>query len=284
VIDRPVIDRPVIDRPVIDRPVIDRPVIDRPVIDRPVIVGMVAGGAALGQSGAVHDDEPHHRPARTRRRVAPWVQRLASPVGLVMAGLCLLLPFMSASCASQEPQAPQWQVTYTGVDVIAGGRPEVAFTADAGQTPINTLDDAEVRRLLGGPPTSLPPQPVALVAAALMVAALAATALPSRTWRLTGTAGLALAAAIVLWGATVLARRDATDAVAAVLSQVGDHSGPPMTVPELHEWDSYGPISKMFHYTYGLWVAIAVLSAVGVANTVGAGRDPRHNHDGPAES
>ena len=47
------------------------------------------------------------------------------------------------------------------------------------------------------------------LAVALMVAALAATALPSRIWRAAATAGLALAAAIVLSGATILARQDA---------------------------------------------------------------------------
>lgn len=186
-----------------------------------------------------------------------------------MAGLCLLLPFMSASCASEGPPSVQWGVTYTGVDVVGGGRPEVAFTDDADRKPIHALDDVEVRGLLGEPAPSLPPQPLAWLAVALMVAALAATALPSRTWRRTFTGGLAVAAAIVLFGATVLARRDATDAVATVLNQI---AAPPSATPP-REGENYDQVRDMFRYGYGLWIAIAVLAAVGLANTAGAGRE-----------
>ena len=213
----------------------------------------------------------------------PLARRLASPAGLILAGLCLLLPFMSASCATAGQPSQQWRVTYTGVDVVTGGSPEVAYTDDADQEPIHTLDDVEVRRLLGTSATPLPPQPLALLAAALMAAALAATALPSRTWRMTATAGLALAAAVVLWGATMLARHDATDAVASVISQVfAAPSAPPPTVPQVREWENYGQVRDTFRYGYGFWIAIAALSAVGVASTVGVFRDPVYDRDSPA--
>lgn len=216
-------------------------------------------------------DQLPRRPAQTRRRVA----RLASPAGLIMAGLCLLLPFLSASCGSEERPRVQWQVTYTGIDVLTGGRPQVAFTDDADREPIHPLDDAGVRRLLGSRPAPLPPQPVAWLAAALMAAALAATALRSRIWRTTATAGLALAAAVVLWGATTLARHDATDAVAAVLSRLAAApSAPPPTVPQLRQWDHYRQVQDTFRDEYGFWIALAALSAVGAANTVGAGWRP----------
>ena len=202
--------------------------------------------------------------------------RLASPAGLILAGLCLLLPFMSASCASEERPRLQWEVTYTGADVVTGGRPDVAFTSDADQEPIHRLDDAEVRELLGTLPGPLPPQPLAWLAVALMAATLAATAWPSHTWRMTATAGLALASAVVLGGATVLARRDATDAVAAVLSRFGTSSDEsPSAVAELREWHRYAEVSDMFHYSYGFWIAVAALAAVGAANTVAVIRDPR---------
>jgi hypothetical protein len=207
----------------------------------------------------------------SRRRMTPRTRRLAGPAGLIMAGLCLLLPFMSASCAAPGPPRVQWQVTYTGVDVLTGGRPAVAFTEDADREPMHDLDDAEIRRVLGAPPTPLPPQPTAWLAAALMVAALAATALPSRLWRRTATAGLSIAAAIVLVGATILARRDATDAVAAVLIGV---AAPPPSMSDIRAWESYGEVRDTFRYLYGFWLAVAALSAVGVANTVGALRKP----------
>ncbi|MEU8238401.1 hypothetical protein AB0C07_09160 [Actinoplanes missouriensis] len=209
----------------------------------------------------MRDDELYQPPAPTRRSMVPRTRRLLSPAGLIMAGLCLLLPFMSASCESGQQQV-RWRVTYTGVDVIAGGKPAVAFTDDVIRRPMRTLDAEEERRLLGTSPTPLPPQPVAWMAVALMTAALAATALPSRYWRATATAGLALPAAVLLVGATMLARRDATDAVAAVLSRT--------TSPEVRRWEHYGQVSDMFGYTYGLWIAVGTLSAVGVVNLVGA--------------
>ncbi|MEU4562712.1 hypothetical protein AB0F72_30410 [Actinoplanes sp. NPDC023936] len=216
------------------------------------------------------------RPGPVRRPVA----RLASPAGLVLAGLCLLLPFLSASCESAQTPV-RWQVTYTGVDIFTGGRPEVAFTGDAGREPIRRLDDAEAERVLGAPPEPLPPQPVAWVAVTLMAAALAAAvAVPSRRWRAAATAGLALAAAVVLAGATTLARRDAADAVAAVVSKVVTSSGP--SVPELRRWEHYDQVSDLFSYGYGFWLAIVALSAVGVAGIVGVLRDPAGERDEPA--
>ncbi|MBM2615842.1 hypothetical protein JIG36_09770 [Actinoplanes sp. LDG1-06] len=194
-----------------------------------------------------------------------WSRRLLSPAGLVLAGLCLLLPFLSASCASEGPPRVQWRVTYTGADIVAGGRPDVAFTGDADREPIHDLDGGEMKRVLGGPPAALPAQPVAWLAAALMVAALAATALRSRAWRTSLTGGLALAAAVVLWGAAVLARRDAVDAVTAVLSQVTG-SRP----PDERAGDTYEQVRALFHFTYGLWLALSVLATVGVASTVAA--------------
>lgn len=189
-------------------------------------------------------------------------------MGLVLAGLCLLLPFLSASCAAEEPPRVQWRVTYSGVDVLTGGRPEVAFTDDADREPIHRLDDAEAVRVLGAPPTSLPAQPVAWLAVALLVAALAATALPSRSGRRTATAGLAVAAAVVLWGATALARQDATEAVSAVLSRLTTSSTAPAPTGSDHH--------VQVRYAYGTWLALASLGAVGVANTVGALRRPRN--------
>jgi hypothetical protein len=237
----------------------------------------------MGQSGAVHDDDSHRRPAQTGLGVAPLARRLASPVGLLMAGLCLLLPFMSASCATEERAPVQWRVTYTGVDVITSGSPDVDFTADADREPIHRLDDVEVRQLLGTSSAPLPPQPLGWLAAALMTAALAATALATRTWRTTFTAGLAFAAAVVLSGATILARHDATDALAAVMSQFNaTSSAPPPTVPQVRAWGSYGEIRDMFRYEYGFWIAVVALFVVGVANTVGVVRDPAHDRDRPA--
>lgn len=194
----------------------------------------------------------------------------ASPAVLILAALCLVLPFLSASCTSEQ-QSVHWRVTYTGVDVIAGGRPDVDFTDDVNREPMHRLDDAEARQVLGEPPASLPAQPLGLLAVALMAVALAASALRSRLWCHTAVAGLSLAAAILLWGATVLARNDATDALAAVASQL---ASPPPASPDLRSWEQYDQLRETFRYLYGFWLALAALATVAVANVVGLVRDP----------
>jgi hypothetical protein len=177
--------------------------------------------------------DAHREPVRQWRRAAPLPRRLSSPGGIVLAGLCLLLPFMSASCGVEQRSGVQWQATYSGVDVLTGGRPRIALTHDAAQEPIHVLDDAELRREIGQPPPPLPAQPLAWLAVAVMAAALATTALPAPRWRVTATAGLTLAAVVLLWGATMLARQDVTDAVAAVLSRTTatPSQPPPIVAP-----------------------------------------------------
>ncbi len=201
-----------------------------------------------------------------------------------MAGFCLLLPFMSASCESEQSPV-HWRVTYTGADILTGGRPDIAFTDDVGRRPVHRLDDAGERQVLGEPPPPLPRRPMAWLAAALMTAALAGTALPSRNWRATGTAGLAIPAAVVLFGATMLARRDATDAVATVLSRVTTPASTPApTVSELRGWEHYGQVGDLLSYEYGFWIAITALSAVGVGNLVQVVRHPARTADGPSSA
>jgi hypothetical protein len=232
----------------------------------------------------VQADDSDHRLAQPHRRTAPLVRRLGSPAGIILAGLCMLLPFISASCGTEQRSGAQWRVTYTGVDVLARRRPTVAFTDDATKQPMHTLDDTELRRLLGKPPPPLPPQPLAWLAVALMATALAATTLPAPRWRITGTAGLTLAAGVLLWGATMFALQDAKDAMVRELGQSNmSPSKPPPTVRDLRNWEQDNPKARdLVHYEYGLWIAIATLSAVGVANTLRVLRDPIYGRNGPA--
>jgi hypothetical protein len=207
---------------------------------------------------------------------AGLLRRLGSPAGIILAGLCLLLPFLSASCSTEERSGVQWRATYTGVDILARGRPTIAYTDDAARQPIHTVDDAELHQVLGDPPPTLPPQPLAWLAVALMAAALVATALSAPRWRVTASAGLSLAAVVLLWGATMLARHDALDVVVKEIIRTDTPlSAPAATVDELRKWEQDQPkVGDLVRYDYGFWIAIAALSAVGVANTVRVLRDP----------
>lgn len=223
----------------------------------------------------VQIDEPPRARVRTRGRVT----RLTSPVGLILAGLCLLLPFMSASCTSDRTPREQWRITYTGTDLLTGGPPVVAYTDDAARTPIRDLDAAEAAEMAGALPASLPRQPLAWLAVALMALALAAAVVPSPTWRTTATAGLAIAAAVLLFGATMLARQDATDTLVTLSDGLTTSRAREVPDPQARQGALRDEIGATFRYGYGLWTALAALAAVGLANLVRVLRDPIYDRD-----
>ena len=223
----------------------------------------------------MHIDESPPARVRTRGRIT----RLTSPVGLILAGLCLLLPFLSASCTSDETPRVQWRITYTGADLLTGGAPVVASSDDAGRTPIRDLDDAEMAEIGGAEAASLPRQPLAWLAVALMVLALAAAVVPSPIWRTTATAGLAIAAAVLLFGATMLARQDATDTLVTLSDGLTNSRVREVPDTPARQGARHDQIESTFRYGYGLWTAIAALAAVGLANLVRVLRDPIDDRD-----
>jgi hypothetical protein len=87
--------------------------------------------------------------------------RLLSPTGLVLAGLCFSLPFVTVACDTPGGfgrAAPGGSTTYTGFNLALGTQPSV--TAD------------KVRPVPAGEPSDdLPPQPAAAVVLVLVVAA-----------------------------------------------------------------------------------------------------------------
>ncbi len=179
--------------------------------------------------------------------------------GLVLAGLCLLLPFVTGSCTAPEQPRMQWKITWTDLGLLAGGRPDLDFTQDSDKEPMRRLDAEGVRDLMGTPtPPTVPPQPVAWLAVTLMLASLAASAAPSRIWRPALTAGFAVAAVIVLTGATLLARSAAVDTVATAIGRI-----PPGRDPRA--WEHYNLLNDSFSLAYGHWLAILTLSLVAMA-------------------
>jgi len=91
-------------------------------------------------------------PAARLRDVKKWLR----PSGFVLAGLFLLMPFIAVSCDTPGGfgrAAPGGTSTYTGIDLMSGGSPEV--TAD---------------KIREGADEKLDPQPLAMAAAVLIIA------------------------------------------------------------------------------------------------------------------
>jgi hypothetical protein len=87
--------------------------------------------------------------------------RALSPITLVLAGLCFLLPFVTVSCGTPGGfgrSAPGGSPAYTGVDLVVGGAPDVS--------------PERLRPLPAGEADELPPQPAAAMVLVLVVAAI----------------------------------------------------------------------------------------------------------------
>lgn len=206
------------------------------------------------------------------RSAVPVLRRLASPAGLVLAALCLGLPFVTGACTGEPPPdvpgaRQQWRVTYTGLDVVAGGRPDVQWADQNSRGQLRRLDEAGVVALTGQPASPLRPQPLAWLAVALIAAGLGAAALRGPRRRAVVIATAALVSIVAIYGASLLAREQAIDDVARVLQRATPSAGEPdeELVGEYREF-----IHDRFQLDYGLWVTMGLLITVGLANAAGA--------------
>ncbi|GIJ54959.1 hypothetical protein [Virgisporangium aurantiacum] len=220
--------------------------------------------------------------ASRRRRGRDGVRRFGSPVGLAGVLLCVLLPFLSASCSGDEATGADaaelrktWRVTWTGTDILTGGRPDVAWADDA-TSPPRRLSDAEVVDLLGDRPSPLRPQPFGWAALVLVVAALAVAASGVTRRRAAITAGLALTGGLALLAATLLAREQATELVAEVLRRGVTGSDPSAAGEPIRSWEYYPGVRDLFRFGIGFWLATGGLALVGMTNVALAvpGRSP----------
>ena len=196
----------------------------------------------------------------------------------MLAGLCVLLPFVTASCSTAQSPSEHLQVTYTGVDLLTGGKPDVTVIVRSGRRPGGQVSrPTDAQNLASAVIGPVPPQPLVWVALVLMVAAALAAAVPARLPRATITAGLALAAAVILAGAAYLARTHIADSTTANVIALGRPSRlPPPTTAEIRGYENYQRIRDAFHYGYGVWAALTALSFVGLANGAAlVGRRPR---------
>jgi hypothetical protein len=216
------------------------------------------------------------------------VRRLASPTGFALAGLCLLLPFVTGSCSNDRPEYPEaqgefWRVTYTGVDLLTGGRPAIAWNESQRPGGLRQLDEAGLIHLLGELPAPLRPQPLAWLALALIAIAVVSTAVWWRTrWSGIVAATAAMGAAIALYAAALRARDHGVDMTASIFQDIAEYAAARRT--PVREWGHYPLVRDQFHLDYGLWVAVGLLLAVGgitlgLAVTQRASAGPRRHRD-----
>jgi hypothetical protein len=207
-----------------------------------------------------------------RRPVARLpVRRLATPTGFGLVALCLLLPVVTASCSGAEIEVPEsqsqrWRVSHTGVDLLTGGQPDVAWDDGYSQRGLRALDEAGLVDLIGQPPAPLRPQPLAWLAIALIATAVVGTTVWWRArWSGILAAAAAMGAAASLYAATLRARDHAIEATASVLRRALTLSPDPPSTP-LRQWEYFPWVRDQFHLAYGVWIAIGLLLAVGGIN------------------
>jgi len=162
------------------------------------------------------------------------------PAGLVVAGLMMVLPFISVSCdvpGGYGRAAPGGTTKYNGITLIVGGEPEV--------DPPDKIRD--------GDPANLPPQPLLILTVLLLIAGIVLTLQVSDT--------VARRATICL-----------LSGVAAIFLVVGQ-----ITVQsQLHERVP----AKYVHNQPGFWLCLATLVIVMAANAIGWLRAVARQPDG----
>jgi hypothetical protein len=151
------------------------------------------------------------------------VDRLLSPAGFGLALLFFLLPFVSVSCGAQVDEPPNqgrhtYDVTFTGVDLLIGGSPDVSLTApdDAGQETTVRLDDEGVAEFEAALIPGDNSQPLAIAAATVIFFGMTVSlVLPLRRRVAVSFAVAATAAALLVVQVVVVAPGQAADVLAS---------------------------------------------------------------------
>jgi hypothetical protein len=192
------------------------------------------------------------------RRLAP-VGRAGSPLAFVLAGLCLLLPFITISCSGEDNgQSLRGSVSYTGVDLLVGGRMDVfaEVSDEHGVVQRIDLDDVD-RSPMGGEVPSIPHQTGIAVGLGLLGLGVLLVLLPHPGWRRLLVAGVAVAAGVSLFVGGLTGRA----AMAGMLTEVFAESAQ--------------RVRGRIGYGLGFWLAVGLLAVVVAVNLVGAFRVAR---------
>lgn len=169
--------------------------------------------------------------------------RWFSLAGLLLAGLCFLLPFALVSCDAPGGYGRMkagGSTTYTGLDLVTGGSPEVT------KTHLRPVDEQREDRL--------PPQPLAIAALVLVIAsAVAVVVFRDKNVRRPFVA-LAAAIAAVFLAATALAVR------ATLEGKLQEQLTVPMPAGK--------SAADYVHVGNGLAIALVLASVTAVANVL----------------
>lgn len=164
--------------------------------------------------------------------------RLLSPTGFVLIVLLFGLPFVAASC--EAPQGDfEFSATYTGVDLVVGGKPDL----------VSSVDDASEKRF----DLPFPVQPLAIVALVAVVAGAGSALFKERLLRHAVGLGLAVLAAGTLAGAEISALGDLVDTYRPIVDDI-----------------VHAPVSgaEYVHTRVGFWFAFYGLVALAIGHAV----------------
>lgn len=126
--------------------------------------------------------------------------RLLSPAGFGLVLLLFLLPFVTVSCGSSDAQSPfTVDYTFTGLDLVTGGPPEISGTVPGDDGSPMTVDGASEDDGFAET-VGRPIQPLAVVAAlGLLAGLIGGFVLPiTLRGRVTGAIALAVVALLVV--------------------------------------------------------------------------------------
>jgi hypothetical protein len=163
------------------------------------------------------------------------IGRLLSPAGFGLVLLLLLLPFLAVSCGSGEETAIG---TFTGIDMVIGGEPDLVV-------PAMTDEEAQQAQqaVVAMFHDQIDAQPLAILAALVMLLAMAAALVRERMARHALSMGLAVLATALLAGAVARAISRIEEALRNIAEQ-----------PETAAFD--------VSLRYGFWLCLAVLAAL----------------------
>jgi hypothetical protein len=167
------------------------------------------------------------------------IDRLLSPAGFGLVLLLLLLPFLAVSCGSGEETAIG---TFTGIDMIVGGEPDLVVPAMTDEE-AQQAQQAIVAMFHG----QIDAEPLAILAALVMLLAMAAALVRQRLARHALSTGLAVLATALLAGAVMRAISRIEEALRNIAEQ-----------PETAAFD--------VSLRYGFWLCVAVLAALTVGH------------------